>query len=318
MKRGEPFNRTHCQIIFNEGGLGDNIARLVAIEYALKHYKHADLLLCVPDFFIPTINHFFEGRVKVIGFSDLTQKQQREPWFQTMSFMHTPRRAHLVDHAMRYICDSDVPMEEKNYLQWDLSKIPLMMRFEKPYVVLCTGYTAEVRSLPAKTINAVADYVNSRGYDVIWLGKREVNRGSNAFMAKTNSEVISASFGEDVDYSKGIDLIDKTSLLETAKLIAGAKAIVGADNGLLHVAGGTDTWIIAGFTNQEPKFRLPIRKGQLGYKCRVVDAGPGCIRCEANCQFMPDFDSRECVYKDLECREQLTADRFIKELEQIL
>jgi ADP-heptose:LPS heptosyltransferase len=62
-----------------------------------------------------------------------------------------------------------------------------------------------------------------------------------------------------------IDLRDASPLLESLKIINYAKFIVGVDNGLFHLAGLTQTPIVAGYTTVAPELRMPYRNNKLGW-----------------------------------------------------
>lgn len=300
-------------IAFNFGGIGDDICRLPALKYLLKTWTHAKVTLACPDYLISVIEHFFEGKLeRVIPFSKMTPELAKNKWIQTKTEFFTPMHTHLVDHAFSYICDTMyVPVEEKNYLQFDLEKIDITkFRLPERYVVITTGYTAEVRRLPANTINRLAGWLNLKGYTPVFLGNKSTFRGGVA-------ESIEGKFDEEIDFNKGIDFRDQTTLLQAAKIMASSNAVVGLDNGLLHVAGCTAAPIIAAYTNALPEHRLPIRNNVLGWACRVV-MPPGCYSCQSTTNFLPDQDYRNCVWPKLACNDKLTADLFIRELEKIL
>jgi ADP-heptose:LPS heptosyltransferase len=305
--------KTKVNLAINFGGMGDDICRLPALKYMLDTHTHCQFTIACPDYLVPVMEHFFAGRFEqVIPFSKLTPELAKRAWIQTKTEFFTPMHTHLVDHAFSYLADRmDLGIEHKNYLQFrtgeiDVSKFSLPHR----YVVLTTGYTAEVRRLPSKTFNGIADYLIQRGVTPVFLGAKTTYRGGVA-------EKIEGKFDEDVDYSKGVDLRDQTSLLEAGAIIAKSKGVVGLDNGLLHVAGCTSAPIVAAYTNTLPEHRLPIRNNQLGWNCYPVTP-LGCHACQSTTYCLPEMDYRNCVWPELGCNDKLTADLFIKELEKIL
>jgi ADP-heptose:LPS heptosyltransferase len=272
--------------------------------------------LAVPDYFVPVINHFFDGQLERIVnmtevWSDISLKKRE--WYQTKTEFFSPMHVHLIDHAFSYLCDTmEMPIEEKNYLQFDTERLPDVSQFSLPssYITISCGSTAIVRALPASAINGISDWAKTRGLTVVYLGNKRTVRGGVA-------ESIDAVYSDELVTEGHVDLRDKTSLLETAKVIAGAKAMVGLDGGLLHLAGCTSVPIVAAYTNLIPRHRLPIRNNELGWNCKVVTP-PGCLACESNTNFLPQHDYRFCVWPELKCNEKLTADLFIQELEKIL
>jgi ADP-heptose:LPS heptosyltransferase len=113
---------------------------------------------------------------------------------------------------------------------------------------------------------------------------------------------------------------EKTTLIEAGNIIAGAQVICGLDNGLLHLAGCTDTPIVAAYTTVRPEHRLPYRHGSLGSGCYVVepDEDLACRFCQSNMDFEFTHDFRDCFYKDFKCTKQITADKFIRKLDELL
>lgn len=322
MKRGEPIPRQQINFFMNQGGLGDEIARLPAIKYALEQYPYIDLTVVCADYFLPILNHFFGAneRCKIYGFSQFKGELTKRPYLQTLTEFHTPFHIHLVDHAFRNLVDMDVEIEHKNYLQFDLSSTDVTgFKLPDKYVVLTTGYTAIVRKLPDTTINELADYIKSKGYEPVFLGRRVTDRGISDGLQRFNADKIQGYFSDGIDFSKGTDLTERTSLLEAAKIMDGSRAVIGLDNGLLHLAGGTSATVVAAYTNVLPHHRLPIRNNVLGFNCHVVTPDPAvCCACQSTSNYLPEHDYRECIYQDTLCNEQLTSEKFIKILEGLL
>ncbi len=79
------------------------------------------------------------------------------------------------------------------------------------------------------------------------------------------ADVISA------DYENGLNLINKTDTLEIAAIMDKATAVIGMDGGLIHVAGFTDTQIVAGYTLVDPVHVAPIRYNAQSYKFKAIE-----------------------------------------------
>lgn len=310
---------TPVNMASNFGGLGDDICRLPAYKYVLDKWPHAKITLACADFMITIYEHFFAGRFeRIIGMSEIWKDPdlRSRKWLQTKTEFYTPMHSHLVDHAFSYIADepnTNIPIEKKNYLQFDLTRLPDVSKFALPdsYIVLTPGWTAFVRSLPASTYNGISAWAKARGITPVLLGTKLAVRGGLA-------EKIEATFAEDLDVTGCIDLREKTTLLEAAHVMAKAKAVIGLDNGLIHLAACSDVPIVAAYTNLDPKLRLPIRNNELGWNCKVITP-PGCYQCESSTNFMPlEQDFRYCVWPEMKCNEKLTSDLFIEKLEEIL
>lgn len=301
-------------LLLNSGGLGDRIATLPAIIYALKNFDHVSMDIFCPDYFVPLGRHFltcFNERVDVMPISTMAATlNQTLPSIVIQNNYVTTLRRHLVDHAFDIINDtSDVPLKAKNYPKLRLDDIDTFhFKFPVDYVVLTPGFTAPVRALPARTWNQLARWITSRGVTPVWIGAKADTIGGALHPP--------SEFVEGVDYSVGIDLRDKTTLLEAGKIIALSKAIVGVDNGLIHLAGTTDVPIIAGFTSVDPKTRLPFRAKGITYA--VVP--PDFLECkfrQTRTHYDYQTDFRECPC-GTECIDSLTAEKFIIELEKLI
>lgn len=313
----KPQNTIHTNILYNSGGIGDHIAALPTSKYIYDHHPHVIQYLWVPDFFLDFAKASLPNDKQKLIIRPFSQQKKYNENFYTRTLhghVHTSLGTHLVDHAFHVLVNQQVDDKHKNYLKPDLTNVDVT-RFNLPdkFVVITTGFTAPVRELLPEYVNQLSDYVLSRGYTPVYLGKEEAHNG--------DKHVIKGTFKTEIDYSKGISLINQTTLLESAKVISEAKALVGLDNGLTHVGGCTDTPLIIGYTTVDPKHRLPYRYDQLGWNCYLVTLTPqelACIHCQDNMQFTYDFQFTGCFYKDTLCTKLLNADKYIKELDKVL
>lgn len=295
---------------------GDFICYMTAISYMKKTYKFLDIHLFCPEFFVPMAENLVPN-ITVHSFSNIHKEWNDKCAAKQTKNVHTTLGTHIIDHGFHVLMDKDVEKEHKNYCKFngdgvDISKYNL----PEKYVVVTTGFTAPVREMLPEVVNKVAQYIISKGYTPVFLGKRQSEVGF-----KDNKLV--GNFKDEIDYSVGIDLIDSTDLLEAAKIIEGAKTIVGLDNGLLHVAGCTNIPIISGFTTVKPEHRLPYRNSILGFNCYAVvpDTNLKCRFCQSNWEFQygpPELDYKFCYYKDYKCIKNLEAKKYIFFLDKIL
>lgn len=307
------------QILFNEGGLGDHIARMSAVSYLKKNFKFININLFVPDYFdelarnlVPNITVWSFSKGKDSWRTDL-------PLRQTLN-AHTQMKSHITDHAFHVLCDKQPEIEDRNYCKLNTSGVHLD-KFNLPgdYVVITTGFTAEVREMTPQVINTIISYLLFKKIKPVFLGSRQTYAGDDV-------EKIVGNFNQEINYSSGIDLIDKTSLIEAGAILASAKAVVGLDNGLLHLAGTTDVPIVAGYTTVDPKYRLPYRNNELGWNCWTVQPEEDlkCKFCQSNWDFIYKHDFRKCYYKEnkldkeIKCVSQLKAEKYIQHLEKII
>lgn len=318
-RKNHQHDTVHCNFIYDDGGLGDHIARLCSIKYIKETQPHCIVHLWVPDFFLDLAKHLLPT-VIIKPFSKNKEFNNELPGRKTSSVSHDTLKTHLVDHAFHVLANSMAPVEAKNYLKLNPSKIDIC-KFDLPenYVIITTGFTAEVREFYAKTINELVPYIKSKGYEVVFLGSEKSDVG-------LYDKAIIGAFNKHIDYSQGINLVNKTSLLEAGKIIAQSKTIVGVDNGLLHLAGTTEVPIVGGFTTVRPEHRMPYRNNELGWNFYPVvpPESLACRFCQSNWDFVYNHDFRQCLYKargldtEIKCVKTLTSDMFIKELEKIL
>lgn len=303
---------SELNILFNEGGVGDQIARMPAIAYLKKFYPHVKINLFVHDYFYELANNLVPG-INVVKFSEgqnhwkggIPQRQTKNTF--------TNFASHLTDHAFQVICNKQVEDKHKNYCKLNLDCVDIS-RFNLPedYVVVTTGFTAPVREFLPRIINEIIYFLRGRNVMPVFLGSKQAASGVG--------ENIQGNFNQEIKFERGIDLIDKTTLLEAGKVIANAKAIVGLDNGLLHLAGCTDIPIVAGFTTVDPRHRLPYRNDVFGWNCYTVvpEESLECRFCQSNWDFVYGHDFRNCFYNDYRCVRKAKTNGYIAHLKQIL
>lgn len=306
----------HINILFDEGGVGDAIARLPAIQYILDNHPHVILHLWLGDYFVDFAKRAlkFHKNIIVKGFSEKHKyKEFLGRAFGIHKYLNLA--SHMTSHAFHVLCNYEPRNEEMNYLPMDVSDIDIS-KFNLPdkYVVVCTGFTSDVREFLPKHVNEISGYLLQKGYIPVFLGKEETTTGKG-------KDAIKGYFKEEILYDKGINLINKTSLLETTKIIHNSKTIVGLDNGLIHIAATSDIPIVVGFTTVLSRHRLPYRKDLIGWNCYPVELTKeelACRGCQSLWHFTYEHRFDSCFYKDKMCTQLLTSDKYIKELEKIL
>lgn len=303
-----------------DGGVGDHIASLVAVDYIQKNYPWITPLIWMPDFLVDFAKNVLKEDTYIKGFSEMRSAYQPSRTTKTTKWdgIISPMKIHLLDYAFLKLCDENPSIEHKNYLQIKLDKIQMPdLNLPNDYVVLTTGYTADVREFRPEIVNQIVDLLSKKGVHTVFLGQTQTKTGV--------LHTIEGTFKKEIDYSKGVNLIDKTTLLEAAAIMHGAKAVVGVDNGLMHVAGCTQVPIIGGYTTVSPDIRVPVRHNQLGWNCYsiVPETSLDCRFCQQKTNFLYGHDYRNCMYKADKikaniCTKQLTADKFIEQLIKIV
>jgi ADP-heptose:LPS heptosyltransferase len=302
--------------LLDRGGAGDLIARLPAIKFVLENHPYIIVNLWVHQYGVELCKKLLPySNVRVGSIDDANLHYNDTLLGRSPDRGHISNLAmHITDHAFFTLAHRGATNEEKNYLkleQVDVSEFNLPEKF----VVITTGYTSKTREWPASSINEVVDYIISKGYTPVFLGK--------SFTPAYKNDGIIGTF--EADYSKGLNLIDKTDLIQANSIMSKSACVVGSDNGLLHLAAlSEETKIVYAFTSVEPHHRLPYRKNELGYNCFVVMPDRKklkCFGCQSNMIFAPTtHDFRDCWYgnDDIQCTKSLTSDLFIEQLEKIL
>lgn len=309
-------------IVFNAGGLGDALCRMVAVKFLRDTQPHLRLHVYVPDYFLDVAKNLVPD-IEIRSFTNIKERSDLvNPKFagrNTDESAHTLMATHLVDQAFHILVDQQVDVKYKNYIPLNLNPISIK-QFNLPenYVVITTGFTAEVREMKPQVVNELADYIISKGYKVVFLGQKNTTTGTK--------HIIKGKFSPEIDFTKGINLVDRTTLLEAGKILAGAKAVVGLDCGLIHLAGSSDTNIVAGFTTVIPEHRAIQRNNSKTYKFFPVVPPESlkCSGCQSRWAHVYNLDFRTCFYKnngydnEIQCVKLLTSDLYIKELEKVL
>lgn len=300
------------------GGVGDHMASLVAVDYILRKYPWITPLIWIPDLLVELAKDLLPEHAQVFSFSDMRGKYDPSKPTKTTEWdgYVSPMKIHSLEYAFLKLCDELPPMNERNYLKLKSrgSDMP------KRYVVITTGFTADVREFRSQFVNEVAEFVKSTQREVIFIGSPQAKTGSQ--------HTITATFDKGIDFSNGIDLIGKTSLLEAAQIMASADAVVGVDNGLLHVAGCSDVAIVGGFTTVSPFIRMPVRHDQLGwnYAAVIPDESLECTFCQQKTNFLYGHNYTNCLHKGKTghqykvnlCTQQMRSEKFIGHLEDLL
>lgn len=307
----EPIKeKRHYNFLFSNGGLGDLIAQLPAMKYILENHSQVIAHMWIGDFMVDLCKKALPYPNAIIrGLSEGKRKYKNDFLSRSPASIHIDNLSmHMTDHGFFTLAHRSPSNAERNYIK--LPPIDIS-RFKLPslYAVITTGYTSETRRWLPESINEVSDYLLGKGIIPVYLGK--------TYAPTSEDKGIVGTF--EADYTKGINLIDKTNILEAHSIMANSKVVLGLDNGLLHVAAMSNVPIVYGFTSVIPEHRLPYRNDEMGHNCYVVKPKDlECFGCQSNMIFTLDFDFKNCFYKDYRCINELTSDLFIEQLQKIL
>lgn len=256
--------------------------------------------------------------VTVLDKKQLTDETCREhpTYFPTNKATVNCTGSNLVDLGFQYYANKQAaPEYHKNYVKFhsflDLHFFPqfktfLQMQMKYKYVVLTPYYSHTNRRMTPKLFNFVKDHLVSRGIVPVLLGQESwAERRVN--------------MDKEYDFSKCVNLLNKTTLLQAGAVIKDAEMVIGVDNGLLHLAGMTETPIIYGYTIIGPEHRRPRR--DVG---TVIDIYPHpkelkCTFCLSQMRYHFGHDFNKCIYKDDMCTKALEDPRpWVKAITEIM
>lgn len=326
-RAGTRLQVENINVLFKETGLGDCISQLPVVKYILDKYDHVSLHMWVPDYIEELARHLLPkvDNLVIKPFSK-AEKEYNDKYatIKTIAEMGAPNglRMHLTEVAFSNLLQIGVENKYKNYLKIKPEQIDVSnFKLPEKYVVIATGRTSPVREFLPEFINELIEHVNSKGYTPVFLGREDSPTGlilGDCHAIKNNC--IHGKFDKvKIHYDRGINLINKTTLLESLKIINGAKTIMGVDCGLLHLAACTDIPIVGGFTTVDPKTRLPYRNNKLGWNFYSVVPNESltCRFCQTNMLFVYDHNFVKCFYKDAKCIDLMKPKIFIQALELI-
>lgn len=313
-------------------GLGDAIAALPTVKYILDnhhgknhffHFWFGNHMVDLVKFCFPEHQEFIFGMKDEALYKEL-------PTFSTrIVALPTFLRMHLTDWSSTLIADTILAPEEKNYIRPDISKhkFPKALRRTvqselegKRYIIITCMYTSDTRVFKAQEVNKIVAWCLLQDIVPVFVGKEHIEVSS-----KHDSSIVGKVI-HTIDYSKGLNLFNKTSLIDLIKLMDNAVAVIGIDNGLLHLAAMTDVTIIGGYTTVKPEHRLPYRHSVMGwnYKTVVPEESLGCRFCQSNWAYDIKQNFTKCFYVEqgldttIKCSDQITAEKFIKILEEAI
>lgn len=314
LTNGKSLVIEQCHQILTDGGLGDLVACLVAVNYNITYCKDIKFHVWVPDYLFWFAKHLLPKSTSIRPFSKAKEEFNPKLEGRTTEWCtdHTAIRTHPVDYGFHMLADRHVySLKEKNYLQIkpefiDISKFNL----PEKYVVLAATGVEPVRTMPVDTANSIIGWLLDKNYTPVFLGKEDSNCGIGDHAIRANPIPL--------NYDKGINLINCTTLLESAKIIHQSKSYVGMDGGLTHVAGCTDAEIICGYTASNPNHVAPIRNGSQSYRFQAVEPDMGI--CNRYFQTYSGFKKGNFQKFENweEVKASMTPDKFIIALENSL
>lgn len=307
--------------IFANGGVGDYINWTPVLKWVHEQHPHVDARIYVTTIFAEVAEHLFRG----IPRWEVRDRKQFGKFYEPGSLIAFPKGGeqllnavgqHLLDLGFNYFgCTAKAP-EGYNALpeidfEADWSKWPEMDQYRHMgFAIFTPGATAGIRTVPVEGFNALVEYTRAHGIMPVFLGKREVAMGYTAKFA-------------DYDYSRGVDLRERTTLLEATALMndPGCKFVIGLDNGLLHMAGTTKATVIFGHNIADIEHRRLRRSRGRTIDVSISKEELSCIGCQSHMRFTYNHDFKKCMFGDDKCLELLFgngAPRFKAAIDEAL
>jgi ADP-heptose:LPS heptosyltransferase len=303
-------------LMLNSGGLGDILHCIPALNNIFKNYPYQKYKIWVPDYLVPFFQKAYPDK-SVGPFSKAPSGAdgKRTGILAFNISRHSSIHTHLTDYA-NYILTDMMPMDDepREMPYFNFNTNIKDFKLKEPYICLSPFFRNNLREMPVPTMGKISEFAKNRGLKLVLLGSK-----GNVYNAKTGLKT--TGFGEHgLTGDHVIDLTNKTHILAALQIIWGAKAMVTMDGGLFHLAALTKTPIIAGFTSVDPKTRIPYRSGKLDPSIKIVAPEVDCRFCQTNwCMVyngQHEFD--KCFFKDRQCVKEMTADKFLTYLEEVI
>ncbi len=287
------------------------IARLPAVRYLTKQ-EHVRLTVYWPDYFIPLAKMLLPETqmLRHLGNSEMVYADERIPLIDFKPVLHTSCHTTLVDHGFRVMTDRSPPTPEDEiyprYDSWSVGDIYIPAALPEKYIVVTPLFTSKTREWNGPSINETIKGIHEMGYKTVLMGRTEkAEVGNGTFIRGGVPEGLDRSLAT-------VDLIDQLTLSQCLDVLDRASAVVGLDNGLLHLAGCTDTPAVWAFTSVLAQHRIPS-----GVKTEVVTPDVDCYGCQSRvCMIRHDF--RQCPFGDYLCIKEITFVKFLQALKKVL
>lgn len=300
-RAGTELEGRSVEFVFTDGGLGDYICWLSAIEYIAKEEPHVEGRLHVVPWFFELAHHFmklFLPKWKV--FNGYTEVDPKKPIYQPWRKPINATGANLVDLGYLYFVSQTIPPEGYGFypkarieeLDWPDFAIP------ENYIAIIPGATNPLRKYSPETFNAITEGVRRMNLTPVFLGTPSF--GQRKIEHDTS-----------YDFSKGINLIGKTHLTQALKIMGNAKAVVGWDGGLLHLAATTSVPIVYGYTITDPAHRRPRRRVGKTIDVHADPAKLSCLFCQDKMRHLFTHSFTKCYYGDAKCTDLVSVSQWM-------
>lgn len=311
-RSGTPMVPTDMNFIFINGGMGDYICWMPAIQWLASQAKWIRGKLVHPVYFGELAEYWLKPYADWAhqNYEDIRGdiKADNTPFRGPVELQRESLNAtgaHLMTCGWVYFTNKEkAPPGWEHYSRIDqehLDGVLTAKQFNLPekYAVITTGVTTNSRKVKPAYWNMIIEYVVSKGLTPVFLGKSVTQTG--------NARNIHTEWGAGTRFDLGMDLRDKTSLMEAAAVMSRAQLVVGHDNGLLHLAACTEVPIVFGYNLASPEHRQPSRASGRIYNVHLQPGELACNFCQSHTNFVIGYNFRECFYSDMKCIDLLFA-----------
>ena len=304
----------------NAGGIGDYINYTAALIWVAKNCPWVHGTIYANPYFLEFLNYHirqFENWRVMDGASVTLPHNMAfsgpELMVNGQNITHQLCNAtgsHLMDLGFQYYANIQAapPGTTLPFMDIPLKKVRWELR-EKAgkYVVFTPGAVTAVRMTHGRHLNPLIEYVCSKGLLPVFLGKSEIVKDLNP------------KFADDIDYHKGLDLRDQTTLLQAAAIMQHAACVLGLDNGLLHLAACTPAKVIFGYNITEVKDREPRRTWGKLINVALTKEELACVGCQTHWKLIINHTFHKCMYGDNKCIDMLfSGGRFERAIDEML
>lgn len=278
----------------NEGGLGDFLTWIPALQWIAEECPHVHGTLLVHGFLLDLAKYFFDkyahwkvsliedyrkipGDMAAMGFVPGVSPSIFNAMSSRLSIPGWAYFANMAEIPEGW----DVYPDLTDLESPDLGKLGLEL---SKYVCFTPGATAGTRAVPGSFLNPIIEWCDSQKLTPVFLGKSNLTPDLPVNFARAR-------------YDLGVDLRDQTTTLEAAAIMKYAYATLGLDNGLLHLAACTGGNVIFGYNittveHRRPRIRAPGRLIDVF----LTKAELPCIGCQSDMALSVPHDFRFCLY----------------------
>lgn len=311
--------RSKYDLFINCFSLGDTVCAIPIVRKLIcdNPFKYEYIVHTIfPELFVPWIggHSLFDWRKSLINPNN----------HYSAAFLNDNRLTAM--HSVDYLSFTlgGTVLDDRSYPIYPVENIDISrfgIDFSKCIIVV-PSWIKEHKKIDSNVIKTILDYILSIGFQPLLLGRNDNPKdfGKDLLSKRIVEGDWYSKYDKGIEQHTGvISLINKTTVLEAVKIISLSKLIIGADSGLIHLAGMTKTPIVVSHTFCNPKHRLPIRDNIVGKGCYVVVPPEGTCRfCMSKFLNAKSVVFDKCNYGHNECVKSIKSDMIINKIKDAL